>query len=137
MPSGLQNTTLLVGRILLGLLFILSGAAKIGGFDGTVTEIASRHLPLPSLVAVLTIVIELGGGLALAAGWQTRWTAYGLAAFTLLAALLFHDFWAASAAERMAQVGNFLKNLSIVGGMLVLAVHGPGALSVDARRGAA
>jgi putative oxidoreductase len=135
--TSLQSTTVLVGRVLLGLIFVLSGFAKISGFDGTAGYIASKGMPLPQLVAALTIVIELGGGLALMAGLYTRQVVVVLAVFTLLAGVIFHNFWAAPPAEHMAQQINFLKNLSIAGGMLVLAAFGPGRLSLDARRLAA
>jgi putative oxidoreductase len=134
MTTAFQSSTVLAGRILLGLIFILSGFGKIAGFEGTVGYISSAHLPLPSLVAVLTIVIELGGGLALVTGFYTRQTALVLAVFTVLAGFIFHNFWDADAAQKMAQQINFLKNLSIAGGMLVLAAFGPGTISVDARR---
>jgi putative oxidoreductase len=129
-----QSSLVLLGRILLGLIFILSGFGKIAGFDGTVGYIASAHLPLPAAVAVLTILIELGGGLALVTGFYTKQMALVLAVFTVLAGFIFHNFWDAEQAQKMAQQINFLKNLSIAGGMLVLAAFGPGSLSVDARR---
>lgn len=135
--SPLQSSTVLVGRVLLGLLFVLSGFAKISGFDGTAGYIASKGMPLPQLVAALTIVVELGGGLALMAGLYTRQVVVVLAAFTLLAGVIFHNFWAVPQPEQMAQQINFMKNLSIAGGMLVLAAFGPGRLSLDARRLAA
>lgn len=135
--TPLQNTAVLAGRILLGLIFVLSGFAKIAGFAGTAGYIASKGLPLPQVVAALTIVVELGGGLALMAGVLTRQAAVALAVFTLLAGFIFHNFWAAPPAEHMAQQINFLKNLAIAGGMLVLAAFGPGRLSLDARRPAA
>ena len=137
MQTPFQSSIVLVGRILLGLLFILSGFGKIGGFDGTVGYIASAHLPLPTLVAALTIVIELGGGLALVTGFFTRQTAVVLAVFTVLAGFIFHAFWSAPAAQQMMQQINFLKNLSIAGGMLVLAAFGPGSISLESRRVAA
>ena len=132
--TPLQSTTVLVGRILLGLIFVLSGFAKISGFDGTAGYIGSKGLPLPQLVAALTIVVELGGGLALMAGLYTRQVVVVLAGFTLLAGVIFHNFWAVPQPEQMAQQINFMKNLAIAGGMLVLAAFGPGRLSVDARR---
>lgn len=134
MQSGLKDSTVLVGRILLGLIFVWFGFGKIGGFDGTVGYIASKGLPMPAVIAVLTILIEVGGGLALMFGIFTRQAAFALAAFTLLAGLIFHNFWAVPEAQKMMQQTHFLKNLSMVGGMLVLAVFGPGALSFDARR---
>ena len=132
--TPLQSTTVLVGRILLGLIFVLSGFAKISGFDGTAGYIASKGLPFPQLLAALTIVVELGGGLALIAGLYTRQAVVALAGFSLLTAVVFHNFWAAPQAEQMAQQINFMKNLAIAGGMLVVAAFGPGRLSVDARR---
>jgi putative oxidoreductase len=135
--TPLQSTTVLVGRILLGLIFVLSGFAKISGFDGTAGYIASKGLPLPQLVAALTIAFELGGGLALMAGLYTRQAVVALAGFTLLAGVIFHNFWAVPQAEQMAQQINFMKNLAIAGGMLVVAAFGPGRLSLDARRLAA
>ena len=137
MQSAYQNQTVLVGRILLGLIFVLSGIGKIAGFEGTVGYVAKGGLPMPELVAALTILIELGGGLMLVFGFFTRWAAFALAVFTILAALVFHNFWTATDAMRMGQETNFLKNLSITGGMLVLAMFGPGAFSVDAKRGMA
>ena len=135
MQTKLQDQTVLLGRILLAVMFVLSGLGKIAGFDGTVGYISSHGLPVPQLVAVLTICIELGGGLLLVVGFVTRYAALGMAVFTLLAALIFHNFWAAPEAQHMAQFINFMKNLSITGGMLVLAAFGAGAYSVDAVRG--
>jgi putative oxidoreductase len=132
--TPLQSTTVLVGRILLGLIFVLSGFAKISGFDGTAGYIASKGLPLPQLLAALTIVVELGGGLALMAGLYTRQAVVALAGFSLLTAIVFHNFWAAPQAEQLMQQINFMKNLAIAGGMLVVAAFGPGRLSLDARR---
>ncbi len=134
MTTQLQDTTVLVGRILLGLLFVLSGFSKIAGFDGTVGYIAAKNLPMPTIVAALTILIELGGGLALVVGLYTRQAALALAVFTLLTGFIFHNFWAADDASKMMQQINFMKNLSISGGMLILAAFGPGSLGLDARR---
>ena len=136
MINPTQNLTVLAGRILLGLLFIVSGFGKIAGFDGTVGYIAP-HLPLPALVAVLTIVVELGGGLALVTGLWTRQAALVLAGFTLLTALVFHAFWSAPDAAKAMQQIQFLKNLSIAGGMFVLAAFGPGRFSLAPRHAVA
>ena len=132
--TPLQSTTVLVGRILLGLIFVLSGFAKLSGFEGTAGYIGSKGLPLPQLIAALTIVVELGGGLALMAGLYTRQAVVALAAFSLLAGFIFHNFWAVPQPEQMAQQINFMKNLAIAGGMLVVAAFGPGRLRLDARR---
>ena len=100
MNTQLQDTTVLVGRILLGLLFVLSGFSKIAGFEGTAGYIGSKGLPMPTIVAALTILIELGGGLALVVGFYTRQAALVLAVFTLLTAVIFHNFWAATQPRR-------------------------------------
>lgn len=137
MQSSFQNQTALVGRILLGVFFIMSGFEKITGFQGTVGYIASVGLPLPQVGAALAILVELGGGLLLVFGLYTRWAAFALAAFTLAAAALFHGYWAVPEAAKFGQYLNFWKNVTIAGGMLVLAAFGPGSISLDARRNAA
>ena len=134
MPTQTQNVAALVGRILLALIFILSGFGKIGGFEGTVGYIASKGLPMASVVAALTILVELGGGLALATGFHARWAALALAVFSVLAAVIFHNFWAVPADQVMMQNINFMKNISIAGGMLVVFAFGPGSLSLGGQR---
>lgn len=134
MFNSLQNPLALLGRILLALIFITSGFGKIGGFEGVVGYIASKGLPMASVLAALTILVELGGGLAVAAGFMTRWVALALAVFSLLAGLIFHAYWAVPADQVMNMQINFWKNVSIAGGFLVLAAFGPGAISVDAKR---
>ena len=137
MNTALQNPLTLTGRVLLALLFLPAGIGKIGGFAGTVGYIGSVGLPLPQLAAVLAIVVEVGGGLALLAGYGTRLAALALALFTLVASFLFHNFWAVPPEQVMMQQLMFFKNIAVVGGLLVLAAHGAGAYSVDARRAAA
>ena len=134
MLNNLQNPLALVGRILLALMFVLAGFSKIAGFDGTVGYIASKGLPAASLLAVLTIIAEVGGGLAIVFGYYTRWAALALAGFTLLASFIFHAFWSLPADQQMVQQLLFMKNISVAGGMLVLAAFGAGAISLDARR---
>ncbi len=131
MNPNAQPLAALVGRILLAVIFILSGFSKITGFEGTVGYIASKGLPMAQLVAVGTIIVELGGGILLAIGYKARWAALALAIFTLLAAILFHNFWAVEAAQKMAQQINFMKNLAITGGMLMVFAFGPGRMSLD------
>ena len=131
MNPNTQNVAALAGRILLAVIFLLSGFGKIGGFEGTVGYIASKGLPMAQLVAIGTIVVELGGGILLAVGYKARWAALALAIFALLAAIIFHYFWAAEAAQKMNQQINFLKNLAITGGMLMVFAFGPGRYSVD------
>ena len=123
----------LVGRILLSIMFIMSGFNKISGFEGTAGYIASKGLPMPQILAVLTILVELGGGIMLLVGWTARWAALAVAVCVVLAAFLFHNFWAMPEAQRMAQSQSFWKNLTIGGGMLMVLAFGPGRLSLDRR----
>jgi putative oxidoreductase len=131
MNPNISSTAALVGRILLALIFITSGFGKITGFDGTVGYIASKGLPLPQVGAIVAILVELGGGILLAIGYKARWAGLALAIFTLAAALLFHNYWAVEAAQKMGQQINFWKNVSIAGGMLMVFAFGPGRYSVD------
>lgn len=131
MPSSLTNLFALVGRILLAAIFIKSGYSKIGGFDGTVAYIAAAGLPLPQVGAVIAIVVELVGGIALAIGFKTRWVALVIGIFTLVAAFFFHNYWAMGADRMLAQSISFWKNVAITGGMLMVVAFGAGAYSVD------
>jgi putative oxidoreductase len=132
--SPLQNTFALVGRILLAILFVPSGWAKIAGFAVTAGYISSKGLPLPDVAAALAVAAELGLGLLLIVGWQTRWAALGLAIFVAVITPLFHNYWAMPEAQVMLQKQNFFKNYAIVGGLLVLSAFGAGAFSLDGRR---
>ena len=132
--DAFKSPLILAGRILLALLFLLAGIDKLADISGTAGCIASVGLPAATPLAVLSGVFEVLAALALAVGWQARWAALSLALFTLLTNLLFHNYWALPADQvYMAQI-KFMKNLSIVGGMLVVAALGAGPLSLDARR---
>jgi putative oxidoreductase len=124
----------LLGRILIALLFIPAGINKITGFGGTVGYIASKGLPLPQVAAAGTIVVEVVVGLALLVGFKARYAALILAAFTIAASVIFHNFWALPEAQKMMQQLMFTKNFAIVGGLLFIAAFGAGPLSVDNRR---
>ena len=128
-----QNAMALVGRILLALMFLLSGISKVTGFEGTVGYISSVGLPLPSFLAVGAMVLEIAAGIALIIGFKTRWAALALALFTIAAAVLFHNYWAMPASAQMMQQIIFMKNIAVTGGLLMLAIAGPGAWSVDRR----
>jgi putative oxidoreductase len=136
MLSQYQSAFSLAARILLAALFLPAGLSKLFGFTGTVGYIASVGLPLPMVGAVLAVALELLGGLALIAGYQTRWAAMLMALFTVAAGVLFHNFWAAPAEAFQVQQIMFMKNLAIAGGLLALTAFGPGAMSLDAKRGA-
>ncbi|PSH63967.1 MULTISPECIES: DoxX family protein [Phyllobacterium] len=120
----------LVSRILLSILFIPAGFAKLTAIGGTAGYFASKGLPLPTITAVIVGLVELLGGLAVLVGFQTRYAAVLLGLFTIGAALVGHLVpW-----DQANQI-NFYKNLAIAGGFFVLAQHGAGALSIDAKRG--
>ncbi len=121
----------LAGRILLALIFVISGFGKIMGFDGTVGYIQSAGLPAAQLVAIVAIIVELGGGILLVLGWKARWAAAALFVFVFFAGIFFHAFWASPAEQAMMQQIQFMKNLAIMGGMLYIVVYGSGPLSVD------
>lgn len=129
--KALHNFGPLIGRILIALIFVWSGFGKISGFEGTVGYIASKGLPLPELAAIGAIIVELGGGILLILGWKTRWAAAAILVFTALAAVLFHNFWAMPPDQAQNQMIHFMKNISMVGGLLFVVIHGSGALSVD------
>ena len=131
MNPTLQNAAAATGRVLLGLLFAVSGFGKITGFAGTAGYMASKGMPMAEVLLVGAIVVELVGGLMLIAGFWARWAALAIAAFLVPTTLIFHNPLGPEGAAQMTQ---FLKNLSILGGMLVVAAFGPGAWSVDRRR---
>lgn len=130
--TALQNTLLLTGRLLLAYIFVMSGWNKIGGFEGTVGYITSvGGLPVPTIAAIIAIIVEMGGGLLIVVGYKARWAAAALAIFTLVTALFFHAYWAAPAEEMQNQMIHFMKNLAIAGGLLYVAACGSGAYSLD------
>ena len=133
MNSTLQNSLTLFGRLALAALFLPAGLSKISGFEGTVGYINSVGLPLASLAAVIAILVEVGGGLALITGLFTRSAALVLAAFTAVATLSFHAFWAVRAEQAFMQQLMFYKNVGVVGGLLVLAAHGAGSWAHGAK----
>jgi putative oxidoreductase len=122
-----QSPVALTGRILLALMFVLSGFTKIGAYSGT--QQYMEAFGVPGVLLPLVIFLELVGGLMIAAGLFTRITALALAGFTLVSAILFH----ANFGDQMQTI-LFLKNISVAGGFLMLMAFGPGALSIDARR---
>jgi putative oxidoreductase len=119
-----------IGRFLIAVIFLISGFGKIADPAGTQAYIAAVGLPLPLIGLLLAIVVEVGGGLLLVAGYQTRLVALVLAGFTLATALAFHNNFG-----DLNQMIHFLKNIAIIGGLLQVVAFGPGAFSLDERRG--
>lgn len=135
MLNSLQNPLTLIGRVLLALLFVPAGFGKLMGFAGTVGYIASKGVPLPEVAAAIAVAVELGLGILLLVGYQARWAALAIGLFTLVITFIFHNFWAVPPEMVMMQRMNFMKNLAIVGGLFTISAWGPGAWSVDAKRG--
>ena len=125
--STLTAATQVTGRALMSAIFILSGIGKIGAYAATQGYMESKGVPGVLLPAV--ILLELGGGLAVLLGWQTRISAFLLAGFCLLSALIFHTNFG----DQMQSI-LFLKNMAMAGGFLFLVAGGAGAWSLDARR---
>ena len=129
----LSNTVSLVGRILLAVIFLLSGIGKITGYAATAGYMASKGLPMVGILLPLTILVEVGGALLLILGWKARWGAVVLFLFLIPTTLIFHAFWGLDAQAAQMQQINFLKNLAIMGGMLMLFAYGPGRWSIDGK----
>jgi putative oxidoreductase len=123
------------GRILLSLMFIISGWGKITGFAGTAGYMASKGMPFSEVLLVGTIIVELGGGLMLLFGWNARIAASAIFLFIIPATLIFHNFWAVDPAQAQGQMIHFMKNVTIMGGMLYVMAFGAGPLSLDNRKG--
>jgi len=124
----------LVGRILLALLFLVAGSRKLMAPAASAGYFAKLGFPMTDVLVWVVIAVEIGAALLLILGWKTRYAAWALALFTLIATFAAHRFWEFDAAQYANQMNHFLKNLAIVGGMLILAATGPGPFSVDGRR---
>lgn len=118
-----------VGRILIAVIFLMSGLSKLGAPGATIGYIASVGLPLPTLGFLIALAAEVGGGLLLLVGFQTRLIASLLAVFTLATAVFFHNNFA----DQNTMI-HFLKNIMIIGGLLQIVAIGATSLSLDTRR---
>ena len=125
----------LIGRVLLSIIFIGAGLSKMGDWSGTAGYMASRGMPAIPVFLTLAIVFEVLGGFSVLLGWKTKAGAAALLLFLVPVTLIFHNFWTYPEAQQQIQMAMFLKNLAIMGGLLILASAGPGSLSVDGRRG--
>jgi putative oxidoreductase len=119
----------LVGRLFYSSLYILYGYFKLTSYAGTTAYMAKQGLPAPAVFAALAIVIELGGGLLMLIGYQTRVVALGLAIYVLVAAFIAHAHFGDG-----NQMSHFFKNMAIVGGSLAFVAFGAGRYSLDARK---
>ncbi|OOY23654.1 hypothetical protein BMI91_14380 [Thioclava sediminum] len=122
-----------LGRLLLAQIFIIAGFQKITGYAGT--QGYMEAMGVPGALLPLVILTELGGGIALLLGWKTRIVAFLLAGFSLISGFLFHyvPSLGMTGMEAQGQMINFMKNISIAGGMLMIVAQGAGKWSLDAR----
>jgi putative oxidoreductase len=132
--SPAQNALSLVGRVLISLLFVPAGWGKVMGFSGVVGYINSKGVPMAEVAAAIAVIAELGLGLCLLLGFQTRWAALGLAVFTVVITPIFHNYWGVPDAQVAMQKMNFFKNCAIAGGLMAFAAFGGGAFSIDGHR---
>lgn len=115
-----------IGTMLIGLLFAVSGALKIGRFAAIASVLGTKGIPLPEVALALVIALEVICGAALILGRQVQAAALTLAVFVIAATVFFHAFWSADAAAFHNQLNHFLKNVALVGALIVLAArHGP------------
>jgi len=126
-----SGVTLLLARLGVGAIFLISGAGKLAAWSATAAFAGSKGVPTVLLAAATAL--EILGAISVLTGWKTRWGAAALVAFLVPVTLVFHNFWAYQAAEAQLQTIQFLKNVSIGGGLLAIFAAGPGELSVDAR----
>ena len=124
----------LVGRILMALIFLMSAYGKITEFGPTAAAMAGKGMPMTEVLLACAIALELVGATLLVIGWQTRWAALALIVFLVPATLYFHNYWSYPAEEVRNQRNHFMKNVTILGGLIFVMGMGAGALSADNRR---
>ncbi|WP_423814260.1 DoxX family protein [Psychrobacter sp. 219-2-C] len=113
-----------IGRLLLSMIFIFSGFTKITGYAATQGYMES--MGVPGMLLPLVIAVELLGGIAILLGFKARLVAILMAGFSIVSALLFHQFWIDE-----SQMNPFMKNIAMAGGFLMIFAHGPGSYSID------
>jgi putative oxidoreductase len=132
--NKLEPLCLLAGRFLLGLYFILPGIQKITAFDKMTAYMQAHEVPLISILLPLTIVIQISLGLALIVGYKGKIAAFVLAGLTLVISIYMHNFWAMEeGATRAHEMQNFVKNMAIMAGLLIMSAQGSGKFSLDNR----
>lgn len=124
----------LVGRILLSAIFIISGLSKISNFGATRDVLVAHNVPIAGLFVFLSLVVEIAGGLCILLGLQARISALLLCVYLIPVTLIMHNFWGYTGPEHQMQLVNFLKNISIMGGLAQIAAMGAGPISIDQSR---
>lgn len=129
--SGVFDLAYLLGRIGLALVFLWSGFDKFANAAGTAGFMQSAGIPAADVLVWLVALVEVAGAVALIVGYKLRWAALALIAFTIVATLVFHAFWAVPAEQVLMQQINFMKNVGIIGGLLAVFAHGAGRYAID------
>jgi len=137
MMNGLNDEVILAARLLLTLLFLIFGWRKLTDYSGTVAQMVHEGFRIPVLPTLVSIFMELPVAFAIAIGAFTRPLAALMALYTLGTALIGHHYWTVKGADRVASMEGFYKDLSIMGGFLLLNITGPGKYSIDALFGIA
>ena len=135
-PPTVASAAALVGRLALALVYLPAGLQKLGAYTGTAEYMASKGMTMIPVLLPLSIVVEVGAPLLLIFGLWTWLGAAALAGFTVIASLIFHDFWNQTGMEQVIQMTMFAKNIGLIGGLLLLVAFGPGRWSVAGRRAA-
>lgn len=129
-----KNWLALLGRIIIGALFLISGLMKIKYWTSMVQVVSSTDLPYPALLLGLATTLEILGGISIILGYRTRLGALLLIIFLAAATYLFHSFWRVDASQADAVREEFVRNIVYLGALFLLAAHGPGGYSIDASR---
>ena len=135
--NGINDEVILAARLLLAILFLIFGWRKLTDFSGTVSQMSQLGVPAPVLAAGVATFMELPVAFAVAAGAFTRPAALLMFFYTLGTALIGHRYWTITGADRVDSMDSFYKNLSIMGGFLLLYIAGAGKYSIDALLGIA
>jgi putative oxidoreductase len=129
-----NNVVALVGRIFLSVIFLLSGVNKLFAFKMYTGWAAGAHLPMPAVAIAIAAAIEILGGLAILTGFQTKLASWIVFLYLIPTTFFFHNFWTMDGMNRIDNQVHFLKNVAVMGGLLILAANGTGGASVDATR---
>jgi putative oxidoreductase len=135
MDSEINDGVILAARLLLAALFLIFGWRKLTDYSGTVKRMVQDGAPMPVLASVIAIFMELPVAFAVALGAFTRLSAVLLALYTLGSALIAHRYWTVTGTNKVDSMESFYKNLSVMGGFLLLAITGAGKYSIDAMLG--
>jgi putative oxidoreductase len=130
--NGINDELILAARLLLAMLFLIFGWRKLRDFSGTVTQMVQLSVPTPTLAAGIATFMELPVAFTIAVGAFTRPLALLMALYSLGTALIGHRYWTVKGADFVDSLDGFYKDLSIMGGFLLLYITGPGKYSIDA-----